>query len=79
MTRREASRSIQYRAIRSRRRGRSWQVDSGWRKGCRVQRSFKNKDAAKQEIDQHWAREAPEVEDLRNNPVTLPSDTARTC
>ena len=71
MTRNGASRSVRYRAVRIRRRGRSWQVDYGWLQGQRVQRSFRTKESARADIDQHWTRESPEMEDIKTNPVTL--------
>ena len=45
--RKRTSRSIKYKDIRIRRRGRRWQVDYGMRNGRRIQRSFNSKVLAK--------------------------------
>ena len=71
MRKRRTSRSIKYKGVRIRRRGRRWQVDYGLRKGRRVQRSFTTKKAAKGDVDEHLAHESPEQRDIRENSVTL--------
>ena len=50
MRRKGALRSVRYKGVRVRRRGKSWQVDYGMRGGKRVQRSFKTKELAKKDI-----------------------------
>ena len=66
-----APKSTRYRGFRVRRRGKSWQVDYGMRGAKRVPRSFKTKELAREDIDEHLAHEAPEKEDSRNNAVSL--------
>ena len=63
--------ATRYRGIRMRRRGRSWQVDYGTRKGRRTQRSFKNLALAKTDIDAHRAREHIDQAELQDNAISL--------
>jgi integrase/recombinase XerD len=69
--RKKTSKSIKYKGIRIRRRGRRWQVDYGMRNGRRIQRSFKSKVLAKGDVDEHLAHESPEQQDVREHAVTL--------
>ena len=69
--RKRTSRSIKYKDIRIRRRGRRWQVDYGMRNGRRIQRSFNSKVLAKGDVDEHLAHESPEQQDVREHAVTL--------
>ena len=67
----KASRSRQYKGIRIRRRAESWQVDYGKRNGKRVQRSFKTKDLAKRDINEHMVQEAARQKDIEDNWICL--------
>ena len=69
--RKKTSKSIKYKDIRIRRRGRRWQVDYGIRNGRRIQRSFNSKVLAKGDVDEHLAHESPEQQDVREHAVTL--------
>ena len=60
-----------YRGVKMRRRGRTWQVDYGTRKGKRTQRSFKNRTLAKADIDAHRARERLDKAEVQDNAIAL--------
>ena len=60
-----------YRGVKMRRRGRTWQVDYGTRKGKRTQRSFKNRTLAKADIDAHRARERLDKAEVQDNAISL--------
>jgi hypothetical protein len=60
-----------YKGVKMRRRGRSWQVDYGTRKGRRTQRSFKDRVLAETDIAEYRARERLNQSDIQDNVISL--------
>jgi len=71
MRKKGTSGNSQYKRVRIRRRGRNWQVDYGKLNGRRVQRSFKTKELAKGDINEHAVQALVRQKDIEENGICL--------
>ena len=71
MSTKQSAGSRLYRGIRIRRRGDSWQVDYGKHNGKRVQRSFKTKELARGDINEHAVQALGRQKDIEENGICL--------
>lgn len=77
MSRNSTTESRQYKGIRIRKRGESWQVDYGKPNGKRIQRSFPTKALAKRDINEHLVEETARQKDIEDNGICLQHLTRR--
>ena len=69
MSTRRSAGSRLHKGIRIRRRGHSWQVDYDKHNGKRAQRSFKTKELAKGDINEHAVQALVRQKDIEENGI----------